>query len=233
MGRVRKPLLPEAADGKAAVLANMALLGLNVQHQSLRVFRRGQFLGMVPLTDAAAAWAMLKIDQKAEALEGENSKGVSKLPPQMYRSICVHCRVMDYTFGDLVPGDLQAAVRAMREHSAMFFAEPGLELASIQGKYMPWKETLFIAWQEHCEQHPELWSPGVALTERATRTAAVVSWAARAMHGKPLESWALHCGKKVGYHSGFLPLLSRMGIVVTDPATRSKKSKKHQGPQTS
>ena len=224
MGRKRKDLLPEAKECEG----QWPLEGLRAADRAVRVYSRAQaYLGSVPSGGWGAAWALLRKDQRAAAAAGESTKKGAALGPLETRAIRVHCRVMDRTFGHLMPGDLQAAVEAKSLHQAMFAVEPGLELASIQGKYMPWKIALFAAWREHSARCPESWSPVLDLAPRAARTAAVLSLAAKNLDGVQYAPWALHCGKKVGFHSGFLPLLIRLGIVITDPSTRKNKQKKY------
>ena len=118
-----------------------------------------------------------------------------------------------------LPGDLSAAVRAEADHRSMFAVEPVLHLASIQGKYGPWKDALFRAWQETPgapSQGPleHLEPPGAdGLDSRASALFRVLSRAACLLHQVDYKVWDQHCGRHVAHHSGFLALLADLKVL--------------------
>lgn len=104
----------------------------------------------------------------------------------------------------------------------MFLAESGLWLASIQGKYWPWKVALHQAWLAHRATNPQQWSPGVPTASRSARTVAVMVSATVAMDNVDYSVWVQHCGKNVCHHSGFLALLLRMDLLTAQLPAESQ-----------
>lgn len=123
------------------------------------------------------------------------------------------------------PGDLTAAVQAEADHQAMFTAEPALHLASIHGKYEPWKSALFRAWQElqgepGAPGAPRVPAPGEGLNSRAKALFRVLSRTAVLLHQVNYKEWDRHCGRHVAHHSGFLALLSDLKVLSHSSAGR-------------
>ena len=119
---------------------------------------------------------------------------------------------------DGMQGDLAAAAKAEVSHKAMFTAEPGLWLASLQGKYWPWKSAVAESWAE-CQSKPPV--PAVPevpeAPSRATKFWRVLHRAVQLMDGRPYHQWHNHCGRSVAFHSGFLKLVQDLGLVVISP----------------
>lgn len=116
---------------------------------------------------------------------------------------------------DGLQGDLAAAAKAEASHKAMFTAEPGLWLASLQGKYWPWKLALAESWAEcHSEPAVPAWPEAPS---RATKFWRVLHKAVQLMDGRPYHQWHNHCGRGVAFHSGFLKLVQDLGLVVISP----------------
>jgi hypothetical protein len=102
----------------------------------------------------------------------------------------------------------EVATEHSQKSAGMFAAAPVLELASIQGKYGVWKDTLLASWRRSrrgktCKQG-QLSAAAVWQVLRA---------AALAMHAVRTASESLHVGRGVAHHSGFLPMLLRMGAI--------------------
>ena len=117
---------------------------------------------------------------------------------------------------DGLQGDLAAAAEAEVLHKEMFTAEPGLWLASLQGKYWPWKVALAESWAE-CHSKPAVPAVPASQGSRATKFWRVLHRAVQLMDGRPYHQWHNHCGRGVAFHSGFLKLVQDLGLVVISP----------------
>lgn len=219
MGRARAALLPALSecfnvpplDGIRPITASKGTVGrYMVYHNSVYLCSVYEF---------AEGWTKLRAAQRKQKEEERLRREAGAVEPPLscmaHRLALVRCKVMDHVFGHLVPGDLSSVVSAYRQHADMFQEEPGLMLASVQGKYWPWRVELHKAWMAQKAAELEWWSPGdKPINIRGMRVLSVVVEAAKSMEGIDYSSWAQHCGKKVSFHSGFLALLLRMGVVV-------------------
>ena len=240
MGRGKVPLLPVASE----CCESYPLAGVHrsVMDGRCNVNRGGRYLGRAGEGQDALAWNLLKADvarekktaSKQEEVVSQGNSGArassresaeEELSRMEKRTVMVHCRVMEHTLGHLMQGDLSTLPQAYRSHSDMFEACPGLWLASVQGKYWPWRDALYQAYLQdsgssssrHAKRSSAKRSSGVLESwggYNAPRLARIMMQAARAMSGVDTSSWVKHCGKKVSFHSGFLALLLRMGIVI-------------------
>ena len=149
----------------------------------------------------------------------EKSKG--ELLPDPFRE---RFRVLQKLYckkGDqILPGDLEAGVRQYSKKAVLraFDAEPYLEDLCLMGKYGPVKEQMVVEWRA-------LGSPGAkehSLHERESFCYKVVERTARHFAGKALPEWIANCGLNVSHHSGFVPLLHRLGLVTSRKSGASK-----------
>ena len=171
-------------------------------------------------------------------------QGVEKFPQQTRSHLARLFLAADGVMEDTTPGDITAAILAAKLHKNMFLSEPGLHLASIQGKYQPWKDKLYQAWLEEVAGQPDQWGPGVLeprLTEcqRSRRLYAVLVRAARSLDGFNYQVWVAHCGRNVSHHSDFLAMLQALDVLTMEPeggpgvsgSAILRLSQKQQGPK--
>ena len=205
MGRTAAPLLP------SIIPEGVAPLAWCYPHTKggFQVRVHGTYLGYFLPDRYNDIWECLKKHQRVSAGEEETTQP-PELSPRERRSLCQHARAMDIAFGNLLQGDVTAAVECEVLHRPMHVMEPALELASIQGKIRPWKEALWNSWR--ALGAPK--SPGV-LEKRAELVGTVLIDALRRMPGSGFEIWVKHCCKNNAYHSGFLALALRLGLVTT------------------
>lgn len=111
-------------------------------------------------------------------------------------------------FGLCVRMSGEVATEHSRKSAGMFAAAPVLELASIQGKYGVWKDALLASWMRSRRGKPRKEGPFSAVAVWQVLRSAVV-----AMHEVRTTNESLHVGRGVSYHSGFLPMLLRMGAI--------------------
>ena len=157
-------------------------------------------------------WAKVQEVQKELAGEAPHPKQVAHLR----RLSAVYNSVVG---PDMLPGDVEHAIRAEADHQQMFKADPGYRALSLHGKYGPWKDALFQAWQQ-------AGSPGTEVPrgelpddpERARRVHGVLLAAVKLMAEVPLDvrqAWTQHVGRHVCRHHGYLVMLQDLGILVS------------------
>lgn len=134
--------------------------------------------------------------------------------------------VLEPLYGQLLPLDLEDAVGRATTSARMYRAEPTLQLICLQGKYGPFRAALLEAWktlqakpgaQRSRRPTKESRSPGVKkdegmLKDRAARVFQVLVLATRRCCGQPMAEWVRNCGN-LSHVSGFIPLLTRLGMV--------------------
>ena len=186
----------------------------NVAGQQWGVKYKGNYLGRVPLAALNSAFKKLKDaqDNEKEIKKQEESTPARKgwalrLPKLLYFAV-------NEVVGDGMQGDLSAAEAAEELHADMFSMERGLWLASLQGKYGPWKDALWTVWQQ--------WGPKkeAAMETRASNFWNVLQRATLEMSTRGYQDWSDHCGKNVAHHSGFLKLLIDLGLVQLPPPVK-------------
>ncbi len=177
--------------------------------------------------DWPAFWVALRAKQREwKAKQKELETPVAKKGLAVYQNRLTFKAVNSIVAGAL-PGDITAAVLAEADHQEMFAAEPALRLASIQGKYGPWKSALFEAWLElrkHLE-HQEHQEHQEDLSSRAMALFRVLCAAATLLHQVDYKVWDLHCGRHVAFHSGFLALLLDLRVICK-PGSEATKGKR-------
>lgn len=191
--------------------------------QKWQVRYKGNYCGRVPLSALNSAFKKLKHEQDKEKAEIKKKKqdkcGQEESTPARGRTLRIprllYLAVNEVT-GDGIQGDLSAAEAAEHLHADMFCADRGLWMASLQGKYRPWKDALWTAWHQ--------WGPkeGVAKETRAISFWRVLQQATLEMSTKGYQDWSDHCGKNVAHHSGFLKLLIDLGLVQLPPPVQEE-----------
>jgi hypothetical protein len=101
----------------------------------------------------------------------------------------------------------EVATEHVKKSAGMFAAAPVLELVSIQGKYGVWKNALLASWRSRCRMTRKQGQLSTTAVWQVLRTATL------AMHEVHTTNESLHVGRGVSHHSGFLPMLLRMGAV--------------------
>ena len=94
-----------------------------------------EYLGRFETEAEAAAAAAEAVGQTVEALLIPNRLVAA------FRAVS-----SAYVNASALPGDLEAAIAVAQAHRCMFKALPALEVWSLQGKYLPFKEALHRAW---------------------------------------------------------------------------------------
>ena len=163
--------------------------------------------GRTPLVELNSAFRLLKSQQDKEK-SGTTQNGREGLFGQQLRNPRLTYFAVNAVIGDGIQGDLSAAEAAEELHGAMFTKECGLWLASLQGKYGPWKNALWTAWQLHGQDAEE---------GRVGIFWCVLQHATLEMSKTKYQDWSDHCGKSVAHHSGFLKLLIDLGLVQLHP----------------
>ena len=113
----------------------------------------------------------------------------------------------------LLPGDLASSLQQYKTKatSRMFDKEPLFEDLRLMAKYGPIKEHMVKEWKA-------MGCPGAkehSMKEREELCYKVVEKTARHFSGDALHEWVANCGRNVSYHSGFVPLLHRLGVVTS------------------
>ena len=125
---------------------------------------------------------------------------------------------------DMLPGDLEHAVRAERQHQDMFVADPGFRALSLHGKHGPWKDALHQAWRAFTT-HGVPGVPGAPTDPgRVRHVHSVLLAAAQGVEEVPAEvrqAWTQHVGRNVCRHSGYLVLLQDLGVLESRPTAGS------------
>lgn len=199
----------------------LRFFGTRVCRGSWQLFYRRLYVGSVAAGDEAKASTLLRTAQQNFKKKCVN-QGMERFPQQTRPHLARLFHAADGVMEDTAPGDITAAIEAAKSHKDMFASEPGLHLASIQGKYQPWKEKLHQAWMEEVAGQPQQWGPGVLgskLTEcqRGRRLYAVLVRAARSLDSVDYQVWVTHCGRNVSHHSGFLAMLQALDLLTMEP----------------
>ena len=103
---------------------------------SWQLYYRRSYIGSVAAGDEATAMGMLRAAQ-LDYQKKCKDQGVEKFPQQTRSHLARLFLAADGVMEDTTPGDITAAILAAKLHKNMFLSEPGLHLASIQGKYQP------------------------------------------------------------------------------------------------
>ena len=176
-------------------------------------------------TAAKTAWnqAFLTLSKAQQSCKEDNQNGngtSSTCSGQLRGHHLRDPRLTYFAVGAVVQeglqGDLACAAEAEAAHQVMFTAEPGFWLASLQGKYWPWKLALAESWAE-CQKKPGVQEVPEAEHSRTTKFWRVLHKAVQLMDGRPYHQWHNHCGRGVAFHSGFLKLVQDLGLVAINP----------------
>ena len=106
---------------------------------------------------------------------------------------------------DRYPEDLVSAYHHAEKSALMFRNNPALEVLSLQGKYGCWKDALHITW------HTSYGDGSRVLGVRDIYL--VLEGALRRLHQVNTHIWSINCGRGVSHHSGFIPMLLRIGVL--------------------
>ena len=111
-----------------------------------------------------------------------------------------------------IPQDLVAASDAAKKSQQMYKDSPALLAICLRGKEEPFKKLLRVEWAK-ARASPEFRSSGATSNLVYTCLEKVIHRLAAKQQLKALDIWALHVGKNVSHHSGWLATLQKIHIL--------------------
>lgn len=119
--------------------------------------------------------------------------------------------------GQVLPGDLDDAVASFPRWVNSFNGNGGALLTQLALKYGPVRCHFETEWVRIANKGNRLGGSGKRDLVVQQLYQALVATVER-LDGKQMVVWTLNCGRNVSHHSGWLPLLLRLGIIAKAPA---------------
>ena len=167
-------------------------------HKGVKAYTTRDATGMTYKSPGAAAAA---IDAERKGLKPSTIVSRVRAIQRIYRGI--------------LPADAADMHQRAPALRTLVLQEPSLEPLMLQLKYGPWRSAVAKAWQQHRSsvQCPVFTKRTLKERARSLHTVLVAAVEEIAQTGVS-RRWARNCGRSVGRHTGGVPVLRHLGVLV-------------------